>query len=288
MDFKKVKISVKDQASVEVSKPFLFSECDHEQAEFVPLGQADVAVYSRTSPDKETPNEDCAAVVPIGKNRAVLAVADGAGGYRSGAKASKIAVETLLHILSKRQNDEVDLRPLIIDAFEVANSQISALGIGAATTFTVAEVNQNTVRPYHVGDSFLMVTGGKGKIKHCSTAHSPVGYAVAAGYIDRKEALASEEKHYVSNLLGLDRMHIEIGSPIELAKRDTIIVSSDGLTDNMFVKNIVNQIKSGDVVSSVSELAATCRKNMVSTSKKDRLPHADDLTVLIYRSKESR
>ena len=70
---------------------FLFSECDHEQAEFVPLGQADVAVYSRTSPDKETPNEDCAAVVPIGKNRAVLAVADGAGGYRSGAKASKIA-----------------------------------------------------------------------------------------------------------------------------------------------------------------------------------------------------
>ena len=100
--------------------------------------------------------------------------------------------------------------------------------------------------------------------------------------------MASEEKHYVSNLLGLDRMHIEIGSPIELAKRDTIIVSSDGLTDNMFVKNIVNQIKSGDVVSSVSELAATCRKNMVSTSKKDRLPHADDLTVLIYRGKESR
>ncbi len=288
MDFKKVKVSVKDRKEVVVLKPFLFSECDHEAAEFVPLGQADVAVYSRRSPDKDTPNEDCAAIIPIGRERAVLAVADGAGGYRSGARASKIAVETLTHILSKRQSDDIDLRPLIIDAFEVANSQISALGIGAATTFTVAEINKNTVRPYHVGDSFLMVTGGKGKIKHCSTAHSPVGYAVAAGYMNRKEALASEEKHFVSNLLGLDRMHIEIGSPIELAKRDTIIVSSDGLTDNMFVKSIVKQVKSGDVVASASQLASTCRKNMVSEIQKDRLPHADDLTVLIYRSNDSR
>ncbi len=43
------------------------------------LSGIEVAAYSRTAPQKETPNEDAAAIVSVSDEAAVLAVADGCG-----------------------------------------------------------------------------------------------------------------------------------------------------------------------------------------------------------------
>ncbi len=50
---------------------------------------------SLRSPDKTRPNEDAAAVIPLGDDSLVLAVADGVGGMAGAREASNAAVQTL-------------------------------------------------------------------------------------------------------------------------------------------------------------------------------------------------
>ena len=54
-----------------------------------------VTVLIGRAPDKETGNEDCAALLPCGNDACVLVVADGMGGERSGGRASALAVECM-------------------------------------------------------------------------------------------------------------------------------------------------------------------------------------------------
>ena len=59
------------------------------------LPHGEVCVRSVRSPDKNTPNEDAAAVIQSATDSLVLAVADGVGGMPAGREASNAAVQTL-------------------------------------------------------------------------------------------------------------------------------------------------------------------------------------------------
>ena len=152
------------------------------------------------------------------------------------------------------------LRPAILNAIEQANELILELGTGAATTIAVVEIIDHTVRPYHVGDSGILITGQRGRVKLETMAHSPVGYAVGAGLMTPEEALYHEDRHLVENVLGSGGMRIEIGPPIELARRDTLLLASDGLFDNMRVGEIIAQIKAGPLPRQASALIAEARR----------------------------
>ena len=58
-----------------------------------------------------------------------------------------------------------------------------------------------------------------------TVAHSPVGYAEEAGLLDREEAIHHAHRHLVSNMLGMPEMHIEVGPPLTLDARDTIVLA---------------------------------------------------------------
>ena len=45
------------------------------------------------------------------------------------------------------------LRGAILNGIEAANRSIRELGCGAATTLALVEIQDRTIRPYHVGDS---------------------------------------------------------------------------------------------------------------------------------------
>ncbi|MBN1908668.1 MAG: serine/threonine-protein phosphatase [Pirellulales bacterium] len=240
-------------------------------------------VFSARSPAKETDNEDAAAVVPLDADSAVLIVADGLGGGPSGEHASRLAVKNLRKAIQTAQGDEESLlRTAILDGLEEANRAILALGVGAATTVAIVEVSRHVVRPYHVGDSMILVAGQRGKIKLQTTSHSPVGFAVEAGVLDEKEAMFHEQRHLVSNVLGLEQMKIEIGPHLRLARYDTVLLASDGLCDNLHQKEIIQRIRKGPLPQAADRLAADATARM--TSPADGQPSKpDDLTFVLYR-----
>jgi serine/threonine protein phosphatase PrpC len=178
---------------------------------------------------------------------------------------------------------EERLRTALLDGFELANERVLALGRGAATTLAAVEVVAGTIRTYHVGDSLILVVGGRGRIKWRTVAHSPVGYGLEAGLLDEEDALAHDERHLVSNVLGSTEMRIEIGPPLELAPRDTVLLASDGLADNLHIDDIVAGLRDRDLGRAVVDLADRAGRRMVSTGEAPLPGKPDDLTLVAYR-----
>ncbi len=239
-------------------------------------------LYTHRSPDKITVNEDCAALIPYDATSGVLVIADGLGGQPNGETASKTAIESIFDSITKASTTDIALRDAILDGIEKANQRIIKQTGGAATTLAAIEIQGNQVRPFHVGDSMIMVCGQRGKIKLQSIAHSPVGYAVESGLLDEDEAIHHEERHLISNVVGAEDMSIEIGSQRKLDKHDTVIVASDGLFDNLYLSEITELIRKGNLETAANQLVTIAQQRM--QEKVTDLPcHPDDLTFILFR-----
>jgi len=209
---------------------------DYQQAQ---VGGGSIVAYTARAPDKETENEDTVAVIPWGPEAVVLVIADGAGGLPAGKRASLTAITSLVNSLGIAMAETMLLRTAILNGIETANDAVKQLANGSATTLTVVTIEGQLARSYQIGDSEAMVVGQRGRIKLQTTAHSPTGFAVEAGFLDEREALHHEERHLVSNFLGTGDMSVDIATPVELRPRDTVLLASDGLTDNVHQSLIV-------------------------------------------------
>ncbi|MCA9671919.1 MAG: protein phosphatase 2C domain-containing protein, partial [Myxococcales bacterium] len=198
----------------------LFCQQEMTGAERIDVAGGQLAVFSRGNPARERVNQDAAALLPVGKKRLVLVVADGVGGARSGARASSLAVEEISRALAEacegvpeRELGGELLRGAILNGIERANAAVKALGLGAGTTLAIVAIDEDrTMRTFHVGDSTVVVVGQRGRVKLQTVSHSPVGYAVEAGLIDDEDALHHPDLHLISNMVGSERMRIEVGA----------------------------------------------------------------------------
>jgi serine/threonine protein phosphatase PrpC len=263
-----------------------FFDVDMSEVESSPLGDGEVAVFCASAPGRSGPNEDAAIVLPW-EGGGVLAVADGAGGGRLGHRASTLALTTLVAALDEARGEHVMLRTAILDGFDRANQAVCDLGVGAATTLAAVEIQQGTMRPYHVGDSLILLVGQRGKLKLETISHSPVGFAVEAGLLDADEAIHHEDRHFVSNTLGASDMRIEVGAVRALAPRDTLLLASDGLSDNLRVPEIADRLRIGALHDACEKLAATARRRMYAPSEGEP-SKPDDLTLIAYRPRIRR
>lgn len=260
----------------------LYFEQELLEGTFLEVAGGVLAVYSKRCPEKETPNEDAVAIIPTGVGSGVLAVADGLGGAPAGRQASLLAIQCLARAVEEVVRQDAAIRIGIMDGFESANEEVLALSLGAATTLTVVEFDGQFVRHFHVGDSLSLLTGQRGKIKMQSIPHSPVGYAVEAGLLDETDAMHHEERHVISNVIGSVDMRIEVGSAVELSPRDTLLLASDGLSDNLHMPEIVECIRKGSLESVTEDLARRARERMEGA--RDGEPcKPDDLTFVIFR-----
>lgn len=260
----------------------LFLNCHMAVAEIHSLATGQTATYSARCPERDSPNEDAAALIPFGNDSGVLAVADGLGGGLAGERAATLAVECLRTAIEEGLTNGLMLRTAILNGCETANQEVLALGLGAATTLAVVEILGRTVRPYHVGDSTILVVGGGGKIKLQTTPHSPVGFAVEAGMLDEGDAIHHDDRHVVSNVIGSLEMKIEIGPPVELAPRDTVMVASDGVFDNLHVAETVEHVRKGRLVDVAARLATSARSRMKGWEQ-TQPSKPDDLTFILFR-----
>lgn len=260
----------------------LILDADMAQVELYESPCGTLAVFSARSPAKQSPNEDAAALIPFDEGSLVLAVADGMGGARGGDVASRLAVETLRDTLIHAREEERSMRAGILNGIEKANEAVLDLGLGAATTIVVVEIDHGVIRPYHVGDSLALLVGQRGKIKTQTVSHSPVGFAVEAGLLEEDEAMSHADRHIVSNAIGAQDMRIEMGATRKLAARDTLLLTSDGLVDNLWMSEIVERIRKGPLQTAAEHLAADARGRM-AVAQPDHPSKPDDLTFIIFR-----
>jgi len=241
-----------------------------------------VVAYTCRDPFKDSENEDTVAVIPYGPGAAVLVVADGAGGLPAGKRASLTAVTTLAASLQTAMDKTMLLRTSILNGIEAANEAVLGLGNGSATTMTVITIEGLIARSYQIGDSEALVVGQRGLIKLQTTAHSPTGFAVEAGFLDEREALHHEDRHLVSNFLGTADMRIDVGPGIELRPRDTILVASDGLTDNVHLDETIEHVRKGILAESAMSVVDLATRRMTE-ARAGQPSKPDDLSLILFR-----
>lgn len=278
-----------DVTMIEDGNLIIACECDMTAPESRDLAPGRIAVFTRGWRDKTSDvvdlrvNQDAFLVVTADEKRVVLAVADGLGGHAGGEKASRTALEALAGHLQESITTGAELRDAILNGFEAANAAVQELKMDAGTTLAVVEIDDKTLRTYHAGDSAILVAGQRGLVKLQTVAHSPVGYAVEAGMLNEKEAMHHEDRHIVSNIIGTDTMRIEIGPTIKLRDRDTVLLATDGLFDNLHTKEIVDIIRKGPLNKSAEALRERSETRMTGEQAPTRPSKPDDLTYVLYR-----
>ncbi len=269
-------------------EPRSYLGCDLDVVEIALVAVGSVAVFARRSPTKETVNEDSVLVADFAPDRTVLAVADGIGGHAAGERASRQAVESLVEGLDAALARGAGLRDGVLDGFDAAEKAITALGIGAGTTLCVVVLERDPdrgtiqVRTYNVGDSAALLCGQRGLLKHVTVMHSPVGYAVESGMLGEDEAILHDERHLVSNAIGAGDMKIEIGPILEMAARDTLVVATDGLWDNLRNEEVVEVVRRGPLRKAAESLRARARERMLG-DEPGQPAKPDDLGFVVFR-----
>jgi serine/threonine protein phosphatase PrpC len=250
------------------------------------LGQ--VAAATIGDRQKNGPNEDSAAIIPVNGDYLVLIVADGVGGMTGARRASKLTVEAIRDAVKRIGATATGkLRTAILDGIEAANRKVLELGTGSASTLALAEVGPGYVRTYHVGDSIVLVCGQRGRLKLMTTPHSPIGFAMEAGLLDESIALQHDELNLVFNVVGSTDMRIEIGSELPLAPYDTLLLASDGLTDNLLQEEIIQTIRSGTLATRVRALTALVQGRMLNYEE-GKPSKPDDYTAILFRRQAPR
>lgn len=246
------------------------------------FAEGSVAVVTRPSPRRKTANQDAALVLRLPKGEFVFAVADGLGGGPDGDIAARVALETLGRQIQRGNEQGASLRSSIIDGIDAANAAVQKLETEAATTLVVVEVAEGEMRSYHVGDSVALLAARQGHVKFETVCHSPVGYGVEAGMIDPDDAIHHENRHLVSNVVGSSEMHIDMGPRMPLAHRDTVILVSDGVLDNLHREELLELAGRGRLAQAAFATAQAVSERMELEAGK--LPSKpDDMTLILFR-----
>ncbi|MGD8394038.1 MAG: protein phosphatase 2C domain-containing protein [Candidatus Eiseniibacteriota bacterium] len=266
-------------------EPEFFGDGELERGVVRAFAGGEVCVRSARSPDKQGSNEDAVALIPLGEQAGVLALADGVGGLPDGAQASRVVLGELASRVVAAAREGTVVRDAILDGIESANQAVLALG-GGASTLVAAEIDGAVVRSYHAGDSLILVTGLRGRVRMQTVPHSPIGYAVESGLMDAEEAMHHDARHLISNMIGSPEMRIELGPLVELHRYDTLLLASDGLADNLLPDEIVELIRKGRLAGATGQLFDACRRRMTDPEV-GRPSKPDDVSIIAYRSRHA-
>lgn len=163
----------------------------------------------------------------------LLIVADGMGGHRGGATASRLAGETvkMQYLDSETTDIPTALRESLARAnariFSEAQSNPELRGMG--TTTSVLAVRDHHGWLAHVGDSRIYLVRD-GNIQQLTDDHSLVATMVREGLLTSQEAETHPRRNVLQRSMGVaEDVEIDVRGPFELRAGDTFILCSDGL-----------------------------------------------------------
>lgn len=163
----------------------------------------------------------------------LMIVADGMGGHRGGATASRLAGETV-----KAQylgGATPDIPATLRDALTRANSRIfheaqsnpDLRGMG--TTTSALAIREGKGWFAHVGDSRIYMVRGD-HIRQLTDDHSLVATMVREGLLTSQEAENHPRRNVLQRSMGIsEEVEVDVRGPLDLQEGDTFILCSDGL-----------------------------------------------------------
>ena len=207
-------------------------------------------------------------------------VADGMGGCNAGEVASRMTTMIVKdHIMCKfdPKMDYVELAETIRRAFIEANAQIFEYAShheetqNMGTTASMAFIFKNKLIVVHVGDSRVYTVKG-GEIKQITTDHSLVQERLSRGRISSDDAKNHPQKNIITRAIGTEPS-IKVDVNISDYKGETVVVSSDGLTNLVSDEQIMN------IISDCEDLEAGTKALVDLANKKGGI---DNITCLAF------
>lgn len=160
-------------------------------------------------------------------------VADGMGGHRGGATASRLAAETM-----KAQylgSETEDIATALKEALARANARVFSEAQlnpdlrGMGTTTSALAVRDGLAWFAHVGDSRIYLIREE-EISQLTDDHSLVASMVREGLLTTSEAENHPRRNVLQRSIGVSEdVEIDVKGPIELRPGDTFVLCSDGL-----------------------------------------------------------
>lgn len=182
-------------------------------------------------------NEDSYAVFVRPDGAQLCVVADGMGGHRGGATASREAVQTIGAVFGTGSSDPSTDEPdqVLVRAIENANAHVHALSredpelAGMGTTVVAVLIDAGgRAAIAHVGDS-RGYRYREGQLEALTTDHSVVAEMLRRGVLSADEAAIHPRRNEILRSVGVLRdVEIEV-APLGLADGDWILLCSDGL-----------------------------------------------------------
>ncbi|MDD3472251.1 MAG: Stp1/IreP family PP2C-type Ser/Thr phosphatase [Syntrophaceae bacterium] len=223
------------------------------------------AAFKTDSGLKRQNNEDA---ILADCSRGVFAIADGMGGHKAGHVASKMAIKTLTDSLGTTMNKKIDPIKLMNQVFWDAhntilsasrnNSQYEDMG----TTLVVAlRVGDSSFIIGHVGDSRAYHICND-KIEPLTKDHSFLSEWIEQGIVSYEDARSHPARHGLYMALGIDdEFEPRIGK-VRLAEKDLLLLCSDGLTDMVAEKTILEKVRrANSIQSACDDLIAEANTN---------------------------
>jgi len=210
----------------------------------------------------------------------LLIVADGMGGHRGGATASRLAAETV-----KAQflgSETSDIPTALRESLTRANARIFAEAQanpelrGMGTTTSVLAVRGGHGWLAHVGDSRIYLVRN-GEIRQLTDDHSLVATMVREGLLTSAEAETHPRRNVLQRSMGVaEEVEVDVRGPFELKTGDTFILCSDGL------HGLVKEPELREIAAKPIELAAD---EFLRKALERGAP--DNVTVIVARVEES-
>ena len=226
--------------------------------------QTDIAlgVGARSETGRRDDNQDkmTAFSTPLGT---FYIVADGMGGHRGGAEASRSVVEGYRnHLLSFP--DAADISGVLQHATSLTNSEILAAGrsgdpstAGMGSTVVMAMLRSDPsgmeVLTAHIGDSRAYLLRG-GVLTQLTHDHSAVQRLVDEQLITQESARSHPDLNVLTRALGKQAdVVLEIGQRLPLYMGDTVLLCTDGLWGHVTDEQIAYELSADRTTSETAD-----------------------------------
>lgn len=196
--------------------------------------------FVRSDIGKVRPINEDAFYLPHGGER-FCAVADGMGGHNAGEVASAMAVQIFSEALrmeavpdGRAMGRAVERANALVYERSMQADQFSGMG----TTFTALSFVAERAHIAHVGDSRAYLLRN-GTIMRLTVDHTLVEEMVMKGLITPREAKYHPKRNYITRALGTaEEVEVDL-IQIELKAGDVFFLCSDGLSNHVEEKHIL-------------------------------------------------